>query len=98
MRPVALRPRLTTGLPLSQRHKMRLCNISYTSILERLNLFESRMLGCPLERPNFGEYPFRDCLKKMSAARYALFYGEQKIPYRPVRRRMGTARDVPAGL
>src|SRR5215208_7815702 len=27
MRSVALRPRLTVGLPLSQRHKMRLCNI-----------------------------------------------------------------------
>jgi hypothetical protein len=33
----------------------------------------------------------RDRLKKMSAAGYALQHGEQKIPYRPLRKRVGTA-------
>ena len=33
----------------------------------------------------------RDRLKKMSAASYALQHGEQKIPYRPLRKRVGTA-------
>ena len=47
---------------------------------------------------NFAERQLRDCLKKMSAAGYALLYGEQKIPYGPLRRRVGAARDIPPGL
>src|SRR5829696_6494077 len=50
MRPVALRPRLTAGLPLSQRHKMRLYTADF-SVVDPYRMMRTHGFAEEFSRP-----------------------------------------------